>query len=444
MKKPNILPFALMLLMLFPMVGEAQNGFNIPYSQFGIGLSDLPYNMPSAYSMGGVSYSRASKNMVNPFNPASYATVEPQSFVFDIGINIQSSTLRQGDKSLSDADGTVAYLAIAFPLTKWWKTSFGLMPYSQVDYESVENHADVLTGTPVKTIYAGNGGVSQIYWGNGFNIGKRLSLGFNVNYLYGSITRAITYDFQNGDTAFYMNSRRQKDTYISSLLFDFGLQYRQPLGEKYSLNLGLTLRTPRSNMTAREEALVYTFVTNGNSEYLVDTIFPAAGKENSYESTLEQPLAVGFGLALERNNRWQVALDGYYSAMSGLKYTENIDYNIFGSNSLQYGPNWRIALGVEWMGDADASSYWARIGVRGGIYYNSGRLNLSLNSSDYQLNEFGGGLGIALPMRKGQSVLNISVGYSRFGNIDLLQRDCFTMGISVGSCERWFGKRKYN
>lgn len=442
MKKINVILIA--LLLAAPFAGRTQNGFNIPYSQFGIGLTDQPYNMPSAYSMGGVSYSRANKNMVNPFNPASYAAVEQQSFVFDIGINIQNSVLRQDSRRQSDADGTIAYLAIAFPLTKWWKTSVGLMPYSQVEYESVATDAGAVPGVPVKTVYAGTGGVSQIYWGNGFNLGKRLSLGFNLNYLYGSITRAITYDFQNSDTTYYMDSRRQKDTYISNLLLDFGLQYRQPMGERYSLNVGLTLCTPRSGMTVRDEALVYTFVTNGTREYLADTIFPAAGRESSYESALEQPLAVGLGLALERNNRWQVAADGYYSAWSGLKYTENIDYSIFGTNALQYGPHWRAAVGGEWMGDANASSYWRRIGVRAGAYYSSGRLNLAINGVNYKLDELGGGLGIALPMRKGQSVLNVSLGYSRFGSSDLLRRDCFTIGLSVGSCERWFGKRKYN
>ena len=56
----------------------------------------------------------------------------------------------------------------------------------------------------------------------------------------------------------------------------------------------------------------------------------------------------------------------------------------------------------------------------------------------------GGGLGFALPMRKGRSVLTLSVAYSSFGNLDLLRRDVFTVGLSIGSCERWFAKRKYN
>ena len=169
----------------------------------------MPYNMPSAFSLGGAVYSRAERNVINPFNPASYAAVENESFVFDIGLNIQSCVLRNDAKSLTDADGNLAYLTVAFPITRWWKTSAGLLPYSTVNYESVQTKYDVNTLCDVKTIYAGNGGVSQLYWGNGFNIGKRLSVGFNINYLYGTITRAITYDFQNNDSTYCINSRRQ-------------------------------------------------------------------------------------------------------------------------------------------------------------------------------------------------------------------------------------------
>ena len=224
----------------------AQNGFNMPFSQYGIGSSDLPFGMPNAYRMGGVVFSRSSSNSVNPFNPASYAAVEQESFVFDIGLNIQQSVLRNDSQQLSpDADGNLAYLAIAFPLTRWWKVSAGILPYSTVNYESVHTQDDPLTESTVKTIYDGSGGVSQLYFGSAFQIGKRLSVGFNLDYLYGSITRAITYDFQGNDSTYCINSRRQKNTYVSNLLIDLGLQYRQPLGEKYSLKAGQTAGDPR-------------------------------------------------------------------------------------------------------------------------------------------------------------------------------------------------------
>lgn len=445
-KKTSLTAVVAVLLALtcaIPSAAEAQNSFNVPFSQFGIGLTELPYNMPYAYSMGGVVYSRASRNNINPFNPASYAAVEPESFVFDIGINIQRCRLVQEGSSLADADGNVAYLAVAFPLTKWWKTSAGLMPYSSVDYESVQTAYDAAAMGNIKTIYAGNGGVSQIYWGNGFNIGQRLSLGFNLNYLYGSITRAITYDFLENASTYFMNSRRQKDTYISNLVFDLGVQYRQPLGEQYTLNLGFTCRLPRQ-MTVKDDAKVYTYITSTSQELLCDTIFPLPGDDGIYRSDLEQPLALGAGLALERNHRWQVGVDLSYSPYSGMKYTENTQYNLFGTSAIQYHSNTRVALGGEWMGNTDAASYWSRIGIRAGVYYNQGRLSLEVADGAYRLDEIGGGLGFALPMRKGQSVLNLSVGYASFGTAELLRRDCLTIGLSLGSCEHWFAKRKYN
>jgi len=436
-----------MIGLLVAGVAEGQNGFNVPFSQFGIGDSELPNNMPSVYGMGGVTYSRASRNTVNPFNPASYAAVEEESFVFDIGVNIQTSALRKGDAKLNEAAGNIGYLTVAFPLTKWWKTSAGIMPYSKVNYESVNSSTDPLTGSNVETIYSGGGGVTQIYWGNAFNITKNLSVGFNLDYLYGNITRAITYNFLGNDTTYMMNKRGQKNTHVSNLLVDLGMQYRQPLNEKYTLNAGLTCRLPRS-MTVEDQSMVYTLVETTTQEYLIDTIFPARGADDTYQSTLEQPFTVGLGLALERNELWQVGVDAYYAPWSGLKYSENSDYSIFGRNAVEYAPNWRLAVGGEWMGDRNATSYWKRIGIRAGAYYNKGRL--ALNMSGYEnLDEIGCGLGFALPMRKGRSVLNISMGYSSFGpgvgaDDPSLRRNCFTVGLSVGSCERWFVKRKYN
>lgn len=421
----------------------AQNGFNIPFSQYGIGTSDLPNGLPTFGKMGGTAYSRASRNTVNPFNPASYSAVEMESFVFDIGVNIQSCVLRHDANRQTDADGNLSYIMVAFPITKWWKTSAGLLPFSTVSYESTETHHDLMTLSDVKTIYAGDGGVTQLYWGNGFNIGKRLSLGFNLDYLYGSITRAITYDFMGNDSTFCLNSRRQKDTYVNNLLIDLGLQYRQPLGKHYTLRFGATCRLPR-DMKVDDKSLIYTYRAMGSSEYLMDTIFPLPGVSDSYESDLQQPLALGFGLALERNGRWEVDVDGYFAPFSGLKYTENADYCIFGQSALAQQPNSRIALGGEWKGDADAGSYWRRIGFSAGVFCNQSRLALQVGGIDYRLNEIGGGIGASLPMRKGQSVLNISLGYTSFGNAALLRRDVFTVGLSIGSCERWFVKRRYN
>ena len=153
------------LIGLLNLNAEAQNGFNMPLSQFGVGSSELPFNMPMATRMGGAVYTMAGNNYVNPFNPASYASVQMESFVFDMGMNIQVSRLRAGNEKQSDADGNLGYLAVAMPVTRWWKVAAGLMPYSQVDYESVSQQTGDDFGT-VKTIYDGTGGVSQVFFGS--------------------------------------------------------------------------------------------------------------------------------------------------------------------------------------------------------------------------------------------------------------------------------------
>lgn len=427
----------LILLALVVMVMQggvnAQNGFNMPYSQYGIGETNIPLNMPFAAAMGGVAYTQTGYNFINPFNPASYAAINMESFVFDMGLNLQMCNLKNNASSQYDADGNISHLAVAFPLAKWWKTSVGLIPYATMSYNSTRN--DSVLGGNLKTIYFGDGGVSEIYWGNAFSIGKRFSVGMNVNYLFGTLTREIVYDFQGSDTTYMVDSYRHKESVLRNFFLDLGLLYTQPLNNKYSLRLGMVCK-PARETSVNDKGLVVTA--------LRDTIFPCDGQNNEYVSTLEQPFTFGVGLALERNELWQLATDFTCAPWNGMKYIENTQYNLFGSSAISYGNYSRINVGFEYKGDKGASKYFNRIGFRVGTYYEQGKLRLNLNSQDHCLNELGMGAGISLPMRKGQSVLNISFNYAHYGNASLLLRNSFTIGLSVGSCESWFVKRKYN
>ena len=425
---------------------QAQDGFNMPYSQFGIGLSDLPDNMPMASRLGGVVYTRSGSNYINPFNPASYGAISLESFVFDMGMGIQSTRLQNNDTHVTDGDGNINYLLIGMPITKWWKLAGGLMPYSSVDYASVSQGV-YNDSSAVKNIYDGSGGVSMVTLGSAFNIlgdgteGRRLQAGFNINYLTGRIQRAISYSFQGIDSTHFMDSRRYKETTLGNVVFDLGVQYWEPLGEKYTLGIGLTYK-PYRKMDIDDKALIYTY--HASDQSLVDTIFPAAGQSPEFTSTLELDHTFGIGLSLERNNKWMMAADATFSGWSGMKYTEGQKPSIFGQNSLSSGPYSRYAFGFEKIGVMDATSYWGRISWSAGFHSEQGKMRLILNGREEVINEWGLGFGATFPMRKGRSLFTLSVSYSSMGNKDLLQRNCLTFGIAVSSCERWFVKRKYN
>ena len=425
---------------------QAQNGFNMPFSQFGIGLSDLPYDIPLANRMGGVVYTQSGSNFINPFNPASYASIGMESFVFDMGANIQMTRLQNNDKTAKDADGNISHLTFGMPITNWWKIAGGLLGYTSVDYASI-SQSFYLDSSIVKTVYDGTGGVNMAFLGSAFNIlndednGCRLQAGFNINYLTGRVQRAITYSFSGIDSTHYKPSRRYKETKIGNVTFDLGLQYWQPLSEKYTLEVGLTYK-PYRKMNVTDLALIYTFYSSDQSP--ADTIFPAAGQSAEFTSTLEQDHTFGIGLSLERNNRWRMAADATFSGWAGMKYTEGVTPPIMGQSALTTGPYSRYALGFEKIGVMDASTYWGRISWSAGIHTEQGVMRLIIGGEEQLINEWVFGLGATLPMRKGRSLLTLSVGYRSFGNKDLLQRNSLTIGISVSSCERWFVKRRYN
>ena len=423
----------------------AQNGFNMPYSQFGIGLGDLPYSVPVVSRMGGVAYTLSGSNYINPFNPASYGSIGMESFVFDMGAGIQLTRLQNNSDRANDADGNISHLMFGLPVTKWWKLAGGLLPYSSVDYESV-SQGTYAGNSVVKNIYDGTGGTSLVFLGSAFNImdngkGRRLQAGFNVDMLLGRIQRALSYSFQGIDSTHYMDKRRFKETKLANLLFDFGVQYWEPLNEDYTLGVALTYK-PYRKMNIDDKVLIYTY--HASDQTLVDTIVPLAGQSQAVTSTLERDHTIGLGMSFARNNRWMVAADVTFAGWSGMKYTEGITPPVFGESSLDYGPYSRYALAFEKTGDMDAPSYWGRISWSAGMNMESGVMRLSINGHNEVVDAWGCGLGATLPMRKGRSLLTLSVGYRNFGNKDLLQRESLTFGISVSSCERWFVKRKYN
>lgn len=425
----------------------AQNGLNMPFSQFGIGSSEMPFNLPMVTRLGGLTYTRAGNNYVNPFNPASYGAIEKESFVFDMGVSLQMSTLRDNTNSLYDADGNLGYLLIAMPITGWWKAAAGLMPYSTVNYQSVASQTDPTYPGTIKTVYEGTGGVNEVFFGSAFNIlrgkGRRpnLQAGFNVNYLTGTIHRAISYDFMGNDTTHFLNSRRYKKSRLSNVTVDLGLQYRQPLGEHLVLGVGMIYK-PYFDLTVSDIALIYTY--HRNDESLVDTIFPVAGQEPGFDSRLEQAQTFGAGLSLEIDRHWMVGVDATFASWQGMKYTEGMTPSIFGNSALRYGPYSNYAVALERMGDMDAASYWGRISWSVGAHLTQGALRLELNGTEERIDSWGVGTGLTLPMRKGRSLLTVSAGYISLGRRDILQRNTFTLGIAVSSCERWFVKRKYN
>ncbi|MBR5776928.1 MAG: hypothetical protein IKY22_00450 [Bacteroidales bacterium] len=439
-KKNRWLLFVLLFSVTLPIF--AQNGINSPFSQFGVGELKTHYFHPYINSMGGLSYTIRKNNVINTNNPASYAAIDSNSFVFDMGLGADFITLQNNSQSLYDADAALSHIMLGFPLAKWWKTSFGIQPYSEVSYITTKNTYTLGNGDSLfaQSIYDGTGGVTKLYWGHAFKIADNFSVGFNANYLFGQETRAMTFLFP--DSAFMLNSRRLKVTQISNFTFDFGLQYYYSLNENYTLGLGLTYSMPM-NLKVKDNSVIYTFVQKGYMEYARDTILPSA----EYESTLEMPMVVGMGLSLVRNEKWLVGVDATYSSWSMPKYTENPEINVLGKwTAFDYTESLRFSLGGEKMADMFSSKYFERMSFRAGLHFEQGKLSvLNQQTGAFEtLNDFGIHAGMSFPVRKMKSVINLTVQWGTYGVKEILNKNYVQIGLSLSTSDTWFKKRKYD
>ena len=147
--------FFSLLTFYFSLLTFSQSFTNSPYSRFGLG--ELQYGgFAHNISMGGI-YNALQNDTTAPFhintsNPASHASL--RLTVFDFGIKSNFTTLEDSAKKVSSNQTALSYMALGFPVAKWWGASFGLLPYSSVGYTIHDEKEQDSIGT-VKYSYQG-------------------------------------------------------------------------------------------------------------------------------------------------------------------------------------------------------------------------------------------------------------------------------------------------
>ena len=110
---------------LSSMVAFAQSSTNSPYSRFGLGTIS-PLSTSFNRGMAGVAYGFHEQNQVNYQNPASYASVDSLTFLFDAGLGLQLTNFEEGGVKRSAQNANFEYVVSSFRLFKHFGVSFGL------------------------------------------------------------------------------------------------------------------------------------------------------------------------------------------------------------------------------------------------------------------------------------------------------------------------------
>ena len=409
----------------------AQSNVDSPYSMFGIGQVRNKTMNTRLKGMGGVANAMGDKNMVNAGNPASYAMIDTLAFLFDAGIYAKSSTFSTSNLSERASSASLDYVSLGFALTSWWKMSVGVQPYSSVGYNILTSYHNEQVGNCAE-LFKGEGGLNQVYWGNAFRIGKHFAVGANGSFVFGDSKSTTTLAFP--DSTYIICSRRSRDMMVRSFMFDYGVMYQGKVGDGMTLNVGATYNQKidlRGIQTTFIRTIEADDVENlsSSTEYFIDTVAYSTDN-NAYYS---MPHGFGFGVSLQKNNRWRIGADFNWA-----------QWSTFARNGVNEGlqDSWSVAVGGEFLPTSTSiSNYWTRVSYRLGGFYEQTFLNINGHS----INKMGVTAGMSLPVPRTLSKVDLALEVGNCGtkSDNLIKESYVNLTVGVSIFERWFQKRKY-
>lgn len=427
-KNMNKLIVCLVLSALTTMPAFAQSGTNSPYSQYGLGdLADEGVGFNKG--MGGVGYGFHKGNEVNPLNPASYASIDSVTMIFDGGLSGQITNFKEGNRKLNAKSGGFDYITAALRLFPHVGVTAGVMPYSNIGYNyststRLDDMSTTLTGS-----YKGDGGINQLFLGAGFQLFKSLSVGFNAAYIWGDVERSI----KTGGTSTVNTLYKEYNASISSFKFDFGLQFTQPVSAKDELTIGAVF-SPGHKLKSDP---VCRIITSNTSIIKADTT------TYTIVNGLELPTSFGVGVAYNHDQRLRVGADFKYQKWG------SIDFPGFDSNN-----NYTLCSGLL------KDSYKVNVGAelipnprstRSVFHHIRYRVGAGLTTPYYYINGQDGpksiqlSLGVGVPIinaYNNRSILNISAQWQHRSADNLITENTFRLNIGITFNERWFSKMK--
>lgn len=398
-------------LTLLPVFLLSQKNSHHPFSRYGVG--EIVYEgFAQNRALGGISAGLRFNNRINYQNPASYTSQDTNSFVFDVGLQTAQNQFSTKNSEMIKNETNLNYMAIGFPVTSKWKSSIGILPYSNTGYE-----ISVSSETGQKTQhygYDGNGGLRKFYIGNAYEFNDNFSIGFNYYYLFGTIKNTSNIQWNDPEAYRFEDLLTKKKIKVNSHVFNIGAQYNTEIFENYNLTLGASYDL--SPGFKGEQTTMHT--TN------IDTVRPPA---KSFNKKYPSNLLLGFSLS---NQKITWGADFKYTSWSNLSNFSNITDSYSFHTGIQYVPE-REAL----------KNYFKKINYRLGAYYKDGYYSFDGET----IKDFGITFGLGLPLKYKKTNFNISCQLGKKGKVDngLIEKRYAIINFGITFFDFWFVQQKY-
>ncbi|MFA6060177.1 MAG: hypothetical protein WC756_18385 [Taibaiella sp.] len=406
----------LTLLLLNGSYALTAQSITSPYSILGIGDIESK-DFGKFFGMSSTSLAMRSASFINLNNPASLTALDPNMLNIDMNSRWRSSSFQYpaGDSFTSSYnDAAIRRLSLTFRPNQSWGFSFGIKPYSTVNYLIDEKLALRSGGsTSIDKTVTGSGGISQVYLANGIKLSKNFSVGLTASYLFGSLTRNTLYYYED----LGINISRNEYEKLSGFQFQGGFQYTGKTGEHITHNIGITLGSPTSLKGDYE----IEYIEN-------DTVMNSSSSEIK---TFKVPLQFGIGYACIINDMITIAAD--YNRWNWA--SQKLDYPNAYTHASQ-----RFSLGFQYAPQKSIQGQMReKVFIQAGVSYEQGYIAIN----NKQINDMSASVGLGSNLSR---LINVYIGLEvgKKGNVNdgQIKENYTQISAGVTLKEFWYNAKK--
>ena len=429
-----ILAFMTVCAVSSAQTGTAYGSYS-PYTVFGIG--DLSKDGTAFNkSMGGIGIATRNRRFINFTNPAAVTALDSCSFMLDFGLAQNNKVFTQDldGKRYHSGNNTfnISDFAISFPIYRSSAFMVGISPFSNVgyDYSNYETNPDIIGVTNnINRTYYGEGSVYQVFAGAGVTFWKRLSVGAELIYYFGTIDKAFMMDYTD---ASIRDVNAGSTVLARAVTGKFGFQYDQPLKNNLHLTVGGTYRLG-TKMGGNTTQYKYAELSG-----IRDTI---SYKNVNNSERLRIGDEIGVGISLKSGEKWSVEFDYIRSdwRKTNMGSAEAFGYETAGYETSVYQS---FRAGFEIVPNRnDIRYYLRRCAYRAGVYYDREYYKYA----GYNVDGMGITIGVTLPVFRLYNGISLGVDFGQRGRLqgDLIRERYVTFNIGFNIHDIWFQKPRY-
>ncbi len=424
-----------------------------PYTMFGIGELQT-IGTAQSRAMGGVGVAWRSTQMPSIANPAGYSATLQKSFLFNVGVegnflqNAQKQYNATGEYSRMAKNGknsvNIHEIAVQFPLAKRLGMGVSLMPYSSVGYKmSFLDQRDEVAGNigAASYNYSGDGDVTEVKLGVGWEPFKNFSIGIAAKYYWGKITHNYTSAVDNNivGSGTYLSVVGEDEYAISNFKFQVGMQWNAISNDKHILTFGATYDYGGGLRPKVTKSLLL------NNTYETEVY-----RENGI-SQMQLPHSVKAGV-MYQSPKFMAAAEYEFQAW-GSGNSGHFEEKVNNNMTVKYVDTHTAKVGFSYTPNRfDVRNYLKRISYRVGFRYS----NYYQTYNGHGIPQYAVTAGFGFPLKfMGTSSIDVSLEYGLRGShalmntapkIGMIRQDYFKVGLgfSLFGEDYWFVRPKYD